>query len=161
MVVKHNHRFVENVEQVGGIIFLLCLIFHIDVLEVANGIETGVAEKAADLGIVAGNLDAVYESVNSFSGTIVCGQRALKACPIGKADGGNTVADSYAGNGMNADETSRVAGIMIVRALHQGALWIKVAQSHIYSYGGIEVCENRSTVSLISECVHVVQNLCS
>ena len=161
-MVEHNHHFVENVEQVGSIVLLLCLVFYVDVLKVTHGIEAGVTEEAADLSIVAGSQDAVGECVNSFGGTVVCGQRALKACPIGKADGGNTVADRYAGNGMNADETSRVSGIMLVRALHQGALWIKIAQSHVNSYGCIEVCENRTTFGLISECVHViVPFLCS
>ena len=138
-MVEYYHRLIEYIQQVGSIVLLLSLVLHGDVLEIANGIERGVAEESDVGSIVTRHVDVVNQRVDGFCRAIV-GMELLADClAVWEGHRGMAVGNSHTGCGVDADERTRVALVVIVAALHQCTLGIEVAQSHIYSYRRIEV----------------------
>ena len=105
----------------------MCLVLHGDILEVAYSIERSVAVKSAILGMLARHADMVDECMDCLVGTIVLVDLVLLGTAVGEGDDGFTMADGNRGNGVDADERMGVVGIMIVRTLHQGTLWVDVS----------------------------------
>ena len=65
-MVEHHHILIEDIQKVWGIILRLCLILHVDILEIAHGIERGIAEESAVLAILALHLEGREELVDEL-----------------------------------------------------------------------------------------------
>ena len=139
MMIENNHRFVQYIQNVGGIVLSLCLVLHGDILEVTNGIERGVTKQTAHGSIVALNLDVINQRMDGLIGTIVLVYLVLHCAAVRVTNRSYTMCDSHTGNGINTDKASRVGCIMIIGALHQRTLRIQVAQSHIYSHWRVHI----------------------
>ena len=61
------------------------------------------------------------------------------------------MSDAYARYGIDTDERTAVVIAVIVGALHERALRMKVTQPHVYSNGSIEVGKDSPTACSILE----------
>lgn len=141
-MVEDDVVLVEDVEQVGGIVFGLRLVLHVDVLEVAHGVEGGVAIESA-VGLV-GSLDVetLEELVDEPCGVIAIADGTSLLLAIGELHHAHTVSHRHAADGVEADERTGVFAVVIVGAFHQRALRIGIAHSQINAHGCVEVAQN-------------------
>ena len=84
-VVEDDIVLIKNVEEVGGIVLCLCLVLHIDVLEIAHSVEGGVAKDAAITLVVALNVEVVQEIIDELSGIVCVGNGSACFFAIGEA----------------------------------------------------------------------------
>ena len=63
-MVEHHHILIKDIEKVRSIVLCLCLILHIDILEISYGIERGIAEKSAVTAVLALYLEGREELVD-------------------------------------------------------------------------------------------------
>ena len=52
-VVKHNHVLEQDVHHVRGVVLLLGLVFHVDMLEISHSVERSVAVETTVVGMLA------------------------------------------------------------------------------------------------------------
>ena len=150
-VVENDKIFVEDVFEVGRIVQVLRLVLHVNVLEVANGIESRVAKDAAVALVFAFDVETLKEFVDQFGCVVfVCDGLACLVA-IGKLHHAHAMLHRYAGNGMHADEGTAVLAIMIVGTLHQGALRIGVANPHIHADRCVQIAQYLLGCCMISK----------
>ena len=144
-MVEDNQVAEQDVEHIGRIVLLLRLVLYRDVLEIAHGIERGVAVETTELGVRACYFNMVDERVDGFGTAETCTQLTLHLGSIRIADGGHAMTNGHRGNGIDANERARVVLCVIVAALHECTLGIKVAQTHVDTYWRIEIGQYGTT----------------
>ena len=105
--------------------------------------------------MVALHLDAVDECVDGLVRLVGLIHLMALRRAVREGDGSLSVSDSDAGQRPDADERTRVVGVVIVRTLHQCTLRVDVPQAHIHTHWGIEVRQYRFARCCIVECLHI------
>ena len=167
MVVKDDDVPIEDIIHVWGIVLLLGLILHGDILEVAHGIERSIAIQSAVRRMFPFHLETIQEVVNDMMRTIVFIQLTTDHATIGEGADALAMTHGHRGHRVHPDERTTVVGIVVIGTLHQSALRIEVAQPHIHTHRRIEVAQDGSAFGCIMKtyihicvCLIVIRYAC-
>ena len=166
-MVKYDDIPIEDIIHIGGIVLLLGLILHGDILEVSHRIERSIAIQSAVRRMLPFHLEAIQEVVNDMMRTIVFIQLTTDHATIGEGADTLTMTHGHGGHRVHPDERTTVVGIVVIGTLHQSALRIEVAQPHIHTHRRIEVAQDGSAFGCIMKtyihicvCLIVIRYAC-
>ena len=155
-MVEHDDVAEEHIEHVGCVVSLHRLVFHLDVLKIAHGIERCVSIKSATITKLSLDMELRHEMADSLMALVVVCHLVRGDSAIRETAFYPPMADGDAGNGIDADERPAVVLVVIVGTLHEGTLRRGVAQAHVYPHGGVEVAQERPVKSGVAERYHRV-----